>query len=44
VLLPQSAFVNGSRDIVVHISDGGDFNANFPFKLLGPSSSTGAHR
>jgi cytochrome c oxidase accessory protein FixG len=44
VLLPQSAFVNGSHDIVVHITDGGDFNADFPFKLLGPTTSTGTHR
>ena len=43
VLLPPSAFTSGEHNVTVRISDGADFNASFPFKLLGPTSSTGTH-
>ena len=38
VLLPPSAFVAGRRDVTVHITDGGDYTADLPFNLLGPSA------
>ncbi len=37
VLLPATAFVNGRRDVTIHITDGDDYAAALPFNLLGPN-------
>ncbi|MBK6489622.1 MAG: cytochrome c oxidase accessory protein CcoG [Gemmatimonadetes bacterium] len=36
VLLPRQGFREGDRMITVRVSDGGDFTADYPYRLLGP--------
>jgi cytochrome c oxidase accessory protein FixG len=36
VLLPRTAFQDGDRMITVTVSDGNDFSAEYPYRLLGP--------
>ncbi|HUO52092.1 MAG TPA: cytochrome c oxidase accessory protein CcoG [Gemmatimonadaceae bacterium] len=38
---PRSAFRGGSRPITIHLSDGKGFDADFPYRLLGPESDDG---
>jgi len=38
VILPESAFTNGQRDIEVTIDDGQGFSQAYPYSLLGPTA------
>ncbi len=36
IVLPRSAFTDGVRDIILHVSDGAGFEQDIPCRLLGP--------
>ena len=40
---PRSMFHDGKRAISIHISDGGKFTANLPYRLLGPERDEREH-
>jgi len=40
VLLPREAFASGDRMITVKVSDGDDFDGEFPYRLLGPRAGS----
>jgi cytochrome c oxidase accessory protein FixG len=44
IVLPQHAFIHGTRPITLHIADGDDFDGDFPFRLLGPQRETESER
>jgi len=42
VLLPRESFKDGDRMITLRVSDGGDFTADYPYRLLGPRGARSA--
>ncbi len=44
VMLPQSAFTAGGRDIAVHVTDGAGFDSAVPYHLVGPEAQPDTSR